>query len=790
MAGHGHHRRPSPQALDLRFRPYDLQDRPDHSMPGTRRGTRSRHRPNRPDEFVPPPSKRRKHSSARRPAINSDVGVDSHAQTSHLTGAVSTQLPGPIIIPTHSPPNPLVDANKLPTHPTPSDSMKTDLDMFEVAGDLAPMEHESRSTSTTPRASRPKRDRSVSPSNPEIPRVDQPTTTPQAASSAPNAVMDACPIPAPPLPVIIAEDGPPIIQDSNTPLSNVKTINHSHPLPNFSANTHSIDPSPPDVSSSPVPTVSKSYNPYSHLQGKELPAHWFQNHNHHPSYAVHHPGYGPRAPGSVPLQPVAGPSQPVVRPPQPVAGPSQPVAGPSHSYRRSLTRTASDSSMNAPTPKASRAPTQLFSRTPSLAASIHDGEEHQSSARGADTDVDMDDLAGPPRNGRQELDQHVLMTILAGINGMRRDVQANRDELQNIRQILPQLIATEVQGHLQGTQPRHATAANPGNGEAGTTVAQPSRKKQVEKDAWRMPRNCEKGDWDLLKSAAREHLRKLLKIENTTRDELRKLPTGLTDEELKDLEYDAQGNCWSGTNFRIDFTKPWSCRPNAAAKRVFIQSFINAVGIGSYIVPEALLKAPFIEGRFYGYFNHLKPLVNSAHAGTQVSNILGTRRAQNARRKTLYQRCVDGCLSRSRLAPHVPLLKDQLRPINMSDDEAENDGPENKRWNIISVKWRSHDLTEMLRKLDSIYFENWRRPFSRRIHQEYRSTTMKTPGNIPRTRIPSALSAEGVAPVGLPRNCYDDEWYNALPDWARRDLDAQENTVYDFTIDERELRTL
>ncbi|TFK59860.1 hypothetical protein BDN72DRAFT_905474 [Pluteus cervinus] len=464
---------------------------------------------------------------------------------------------------------------------------------------------------------------------------------------------------------------------SRSSLHSTSTL-HAKDSPFYTPPLHFTNSPPVGPSPSGTPTT---HHPYRHLQGPQANSLW--------SYSQ---VYYPQGPQANPLL-----SYPQV---YTTTRNQQPVAGPSH-----------QPPVRDPTPfsSISRSSTKTLSQTPSFASSTglnddqrsnaygkgktpeRDTEKHDAYGKGKmpERDTEMhDDAVNSAKDRSGEISHHILMNILAGLNEMRAELKAFNIELQNTREVLPQLVAAE--------------------------------------------------------DACCDHFRTLLRIENTSRDQLRQLPVALTDDELWDLEgeYDAHGNCWNINNFRVDFMKPWSCCPNASAKRVFIKSFLNAVKMGTYIVSETLLKEPYVEGSFYGYFNHLKPLVKNAQSGGTFDNIVRKRRAQNSRRKTM--------------------------------------------WKIVSANWRSDGFTGLLRNLDKIYFENWRRPSATRIRTQYRSTTQKTPGNIPRTCNSSTLSADGVAPVGLPITCYSQAWYNALPDWARRDLGAK-MVNYQFTIDPREL---
>lgn len=116
-----------------------------------------------------------------------------------------------------------------------------------------------------------------------------------------------------------------------------------------------------------------------------------------------------------------------------------------------------------------------------------------------------------------------------------------------------------------------------------------------------------------------------------------------------------------------------------------------------------------------------------------------------------------------------------LRPVHMSGDET--DGPVKTHpptFRIIEARWQSFAFKTFLRTLDALYRERWAHPVGDRA----------TPGNPPRSRIErpeSGRDEDGVAPVGLWRNCYDKEWLNALRPHVREALQIID-ADYDFTL--------
>ncbi|RDX40492.1 hypothetical protein OH76DRAFT_1302713, partial [Lentinus brumalis] len=110
-----------------------------------------------------------------------------------------------------------------------------------------------------------------------------------------------------------------------------------------------------------------------------------------------------------------------------------------------------------------------------------------------------------------------------------------------------------------------------------------------------------------------------------------------------------------------------------------------------------------------------------------------------------------------------------LTPASMSGDET--DGPEKKHppvWRIIIAKWQSQALRNFLWALDRMYREDWAK---RRVG-----------GNPPRVRVQrEGTEEDGIPPIGLWKNCFDDAWLAKQPDYYVRDLEIVDED-YDFKL--------
>ncbi|KAI1786031.1 hypothetical protein LXA43DRAFT_898713, partial [Ganoderma leucocontextum] len=129
---------------------------------------------------------------------------------------------------------------------------------------------------------------------------------------------------------------------------------------------------------------------------------------------------------------------------------------------------------------------------------------------------------------------------------------------------------------------------------------------------------------------------------------------------------------------------------------------------------------------------------------------------------------------------HRLLLK-LLQPCHMSADETDyeseegDDGRVKKhppQFRIKISNWQSLELRNFLWTLDIYYRQDWGNTSLRR----------SLGGNPPRTRVVDDQNSEdGVAPIGLWRNCYDEDWLDAQLPHIVRDLEIVDED-YDFTF--------
>ncbi|RDX40004.1 hypothetical protein OH76DRAFT_1366880, partial [Lentinus brumalis] len=120
------------------------------------------------------------------------------------------------------------------------------------------------------------------------------------------------------------------------------------------------------------------------------------------------------------------------------------------------------------------------------------------------------------------------------------------------------------------------------------------------------------------------------------------------------------------------------------------------------------------------------------------------------------------------------ILFARLRPIHMSGDET--DGPVKTHpvtFRIVEARWQSLELKTFLRILDALYRAVWAKPVG----------TRATSGNQPRVRVErvDGRTEDGVAPIGLWKNCYDDVWLASLRPHVRASLNIVQSN-YKFNV--------
>ena len=116
------------------------------------------------------------------------------------------------------------------------------------------------------------------------------------------------------------------------------------------------------------------------------------------------------------------------------------------------------------------------------------------------------------------------------------------------------------------------------------------------------------------------------------------------------------------------------------------------------------------------------------------------------------------------LQQHIPLIN-YLSTQCVSSDESEEETKRTIDYPRVYPRWRSRQLANVLYKADAVAAANASIPIGKR----------KKAGTQLRSRPHSHKYNETApAPPGLPRNCYDAEWFLGLPSHIQKQLKVQE----------------
>lgn len=111
----------------------------------------------------------------------------------------------------------------------------------------------------------------------------------------------------------------------------------------------------------------------------------------------------------------------------------------------------------------------------------------------------------------------------------------------------------------------------------------------------------------------------------------------------------------------------------------------------------------------------------------------------------------------------------------MSGDETDGDEKTHPpTWRIIPSRWQADALRSLLWKIDGMGLQDWAEP----------KGTRATQGNPPRLRVlrDGGEEEDGVAAIGLWRNCYNPEWLKALLPHQVANLQIID-ADYDFSLE-------
>ncbi|PIL35031.1 hypothetical protein GSI_02818 [Ganoderma sinense ZZ0214-1] len=253
----------------------------------------------------------------------------------------------------------------------------------------------------------------------------------------------------------------------------------------------------------------------------------------------------------------------------------------------------------------------------------------------------------------------------------------------------------------------------------------------------------------LCRKYVRKHLwDELLRIKGPT--ELHERCPPLTDGQLEQYMR-IKERVINAENFRIDFTRGWGrCPFNAEARNFFARHFVLSVQGGMYQNP---------------------PLPSHWVTETMIEDVLDKVITH------LYKWRLE-ILVKLRLDHHLVLF-DDIEAAHLSSDEpafgTDDRQSQFKLYYIIEAAWQSQDFKKFVWALDQWYLY-YARP---KVGMKQRG------GNLPRVReaLPKgkARVVDSIAPRGLWRNCYDEDWLKNLKVSEREDLNMRDED-YDFTL--------
>lgn len=126
------------------------------------------------------------------------------------------------------------------------------------------------------------------------------------------------------------------------------------------------------------------------------------------------------------------------------------------------------------------------------------------------------------------------------------------------------------------------------------------------------------------------------------------------------------------------------------------------------------------------------------------------------------------------LRGHAALMNN-IGTKGMSEDEeeiVEINGVDRVRYHKVRPDWRGPMLSAFLQQLDS---------YTSLVKRSKIGRKGQAPGGRPRIREDSNRTYAGIAPQGLPYNCYDQAWHQRLLPFEREALGAT-NRRYDFQV--------
>ncbi|CDO75079.1 hypothetical protein BN946_scf185010.g4 [Trametes cinnabarina] len=435
-------------------------------------------------------------------------------------------------------------------------------------------------------------------------------------------------------------------------------------------------------------------------------------------------------------------------------------------------------------------------QVPSTVVAIDKGKRRADAPR-MDEDMDSSDedpaTPVPPRRpsyeynaGDQsgEMNAQVALLLLQQMSGVqtafREQAQAIKETLEANKQ-LQELLANHLK-HIEEREGMTSRAGSDSPSSSGsvakttsTKVADMKVQRRVAKSmGLTLPPTPEE---EKLRERVHNHILVLLKCTDTTKLAERFPP--LTDEEVESYKNGEGKVVCMPDRFRIDFKHPWKdFNFNAEARAVAIETFRAKAKGGAFNsdpLPDELLTKEAIGHAIDQYVMTLRRVYRKQVNPPTKEKVDASKRAaaKTTRQGTLYRSRRFAIIRWRDLGRHS-ILFDKLSANNMSGDETDGEKVKHSPvYRIILAEWQSPELRAFLWAIDARYIANWEEPTGSR----------RSKGNAPRKRVlrPESRAEPGVAPRGLWRNCYNEEWLNKKQEWEIEALVIIPED-YDFTI--------
>ncbi|KAI6095734.1 hypothetical protein EV401DRAFT_1167181 [Pisolithus croceorrhizus] len=356
----------------------------------------------------------------------------------------------------------------------------------------------------------------------------------------------------------------------------------------------------------------------------------------------------------------------------------------------------------------------------------------------------------------------LIAVVNASSEAHKEDMQQLRMEFNGLLEL--NHLALNGKSESSGTQ-----ASSQARNEPVASRASRQRKQPRLEDKYR----GQPGHTKFRQSIQKHFLRLLHITDYSCLDQL--LPPPSDDEILAFNRHDLGCIKITPNNFCIDLSRSRRTPFNTEAIRIFAKDFKRKVEENkwySFPTPPAthFLQSEYIELSLFLHLHHVKDVYANSKKSQEARHARLRSAARSMHKTRLYTSRADCVANDDRLVAHNDLMQ-LIGSQGVSSDESDTGLEGQKVYRMISPAWRSEELADLMRSIDSTIISN-RRP--RVGHRAIR-------GQEPRQRIPSDLvNEDAVAPPGLPLNCYKESWLMSLLPSERNKLKAIMNKSYNF----------